>query len=166
MPHNSESLARHHETQWIERRVGTRTRASRLGHSNDRTNVNQFPGGPVDDCAVAIVRCGKSSGSINQRRHNSIKPSNDRSRCPTIRRVHRYSELNKTLNMPPRTENILALPQNESLSNRRPKRTVIKPICPEPSPARSLLVTRRLPTTKNQNSCQHFNKRLIVFNSA
>ena len=29
---------------------------------------------------------------------------------------------------------------------------VIKPFCPEPSPARSLLVTRRLPTTNSKNS--------------
>ena len=53
--HDSESLARHHENQRIERRAGTRTRASRFGRRIDRISVSQSPGEPTDDRVNAIV---------------------------------------------------------------------------------------------------------------
>jgi hypothetical protein len=142
--HDSENQVHYRETQWIERRVGTRTRARRLGHSTDRTNVSQSSGGPTDDCVAAIVCCRESCDPFNQTRKNSMQPSTDWSSSFTICRGNLKRHPSNRLNKSPRNENILALPQKGSLSDRQPcdcchqtaiLRTIASPVTSGKSPS-------------------------------
>ena len=106
----SERMARLHNFQRDERRVGTRTRISRGSRNHDWICVSQSRGGPADDCDAAIVGWGGSSASSSQTPRTIRKPSHACPSSATIRRGILIRKLSSMLNKSPRNEYILALP--------------------------------------------------------